>query len=88
MSWFYSLTAKTQVIIGASIVATLTVLMVGLFLMWNERGEIQSRVEATSRGQTELIGKVVNRLHYHTGSPSLANSRQWPAIVGFRLASD
>ena len=57
-SWFCSLTATSQVIIGASVVATLTTLTVGFFLGWNELDEIQSRVEATSRGQTELIGKL------------------------------
>ena len=44
--------------IGASVLGTLTILTVGLFLTWNDLREIESRVEATSRGQTELIGKL------------------------------
>ena len=58
IAWFRSLPAKCQVTIGASVLGSLTIMTVVFFLGWNDLKEIESRVEATSRGQTEVIGKL------------------------------
>ena len=42
--------------IGASVIVTLTILLVGLFLTHYDLKEVESRVESQSRAQTELIG--------------------------------
>ena len=55
---FRRLPARGQVIIGASVIGIVTILAVGTFVTWSELHEIESRVEETSRGQTELIGKL------------------------------